>query len=406
MTRRTGVAAFAVALTIVLFTGAASAAPGQLDPSFDGDGTAAYGAGSTFAEGVHVQPSGRIVTVSSASGSAQLVAFTASGALDAPFGSGGVAVLPGLTAHTTTMAADGRVGVLTSDGVAQFTANGVLDSGFGAAGIAALPDWFHAQDVAAFPDGGYALIGQDERTCNRFHTLCNGALARLAPTGSLNWAKTLGAAVAGGVVAIDRLGRIVTNVAGVSVFLGVGGTPDPTFGVNGTVSPILYPAGTFITTTDITTDQLGRIILAGTERRASVPGSAPQLVAQRVLPNGVLDTNFGAGTDGVARASLPGTITVRTWARVALVPNGRIVVTGVACVPTPSACTSHLYTVKVARFLKAGDLDTGFGAAGVVTGPTNPEKYALVPVAAQPDGKPLVLSGGDAGLALMRLLAT
>jgi uncharacterized delta-60 repeat protein len=151
------------------------------------------------------------------------------------------------------------------------------------------------------------------------------------------------------------------------------GTPDSSFGENGTVS-ILEPPGLAIFAIAIQPD--GKILLAGADMLNLDAGSArPELV--RLTANGSLDTTFGAfGTvtngSGVALS-------------VALQPNGQIVTAGLIN-------SGGVQMFGVTRYNENGSLDPAFGAGGEATVPLS----VAFSVAVQSDGR--IVVGGTAGL--------
>jgi uncharacterized delta-60 repeat protein len=121
------------------------------------------------------------------------------------------------------------------------------------------------------------------------------------------------------------------------------GTPDPSFGANGTA---IIP-NAFYSAVALQPD--GRIVAAGTV--AHYPFG---VIVSRLRSDGTLDPAFGAG--GSSIVSSP-TSTMQASA-LAIQPDGRIIAAGGA-VPTPSQ-------VLAVRFDAAGNLDPSFGAGGIV----------------------------------------
>ena len=122
---------------------------GLPDPGFGTDGITTTAIGSNAAaEALVLQPDGKIVVAgSSAVGGgftrATLVRYGVGGALDADFGSGGVATLAGspnnADAHALALQPDGKIVVAGNDSgrgllLARYTSNGALDQGFGSGG--------------------------------------------------------------------------------------------------------------------------------------------------------------------------------------------------------------------------------------------------------------------------------
>jgi uncharacterized delta-60 repeat protein len=124
----------------------ASAAPGDLDPTFDPGGPMpgvvtldVSGAGlDDLPSAVVVLPSGRIV-VAASNAECVLLGLTPAGALDSGFGTGGKVVLS-QCANALALQPDGVGGTrflaVSSGEVRRFSANGTLDATFGSAGVA------------------------------------------------------------------------------------------------------------------------------------------------------------------------------------------------------------------------------------------------------------------------------
>ena len=149
-------------------------ANGSLDTTFGSSGRALRplpglnDAGSQR-RGLAVLPDGRFLVVADSyrsSDNEALVAvarFTAAGALDTAFGSGGVATVPGREAHDIALDDANRILVpgtfptVEGDriGVARFTSSGGLDATFGDAGVGVLaPGVMEPYSVVAVPGEG------------------------------------------------------------------------------------------------------------------------------------------------------------------------------------------------------------------------------------------------------------
>src|SRR4051812_47278133 len=179
----------AAALTaLALGASPAAAAPGDLDPSFSGDGrVSTLTSPDTFvARAVAVQPDGRIVVAGyscdtgtcgpTGNSSFRLLRYAADGGLDTGFGSGGVvttALGAGRSqAFDVVVRPDGRIvagGVASADAsdpgsfaLAAYRPDGRLDPGFGAGGRAILRvgQGFDAiSDLVAGPGGRVVAVG-------------------------------------------------------------------------------------------------------------------------------------------------------------------------------------------------------------------------------------------------------
>lgn len=122
----------------------------------------------------------------------------------------------------------------------------------------------------------------------------------------------------------------------------------------------------------------GKILIAGGGSRDFVRFTG--FVLARFHADGRLDTDFGAA--GVVRTEIPNYF-VRATQRVAVQPDGKIVVAGFAAGPG-----SQLFPVLV-RYLADGSPDPDFGADGVVVATSPGTVYAM---ALMPDGR-IVVAG-------------
>ena len=145
------------AVTLLAGGPAAFGAPGDLDPTFGGDGIAtAPGFANAQVVDVVAQPNGRVVVLTGkadlfVAGGAALVAFTEDGDIDSNFGAGGTVVLPATFAPDgITVLADGTIIVVGSNdppatlspgAVVRVLPEGGLDGGFGSGGMALVADY-------------------------------------------------------------------------------------------------------------------------------------------------------------------------------------------------------------------------------------------------------------------------
>ncbi len=303
-------------------------ANGVPDPTFGVGGKVSLAPSGPFAGiGVAVR-GGRIVVsgFSNASGSPDtpaVVCLTATGALDATFGVGGVAITPipgtysSAGAWRPAIAADGSVVVAGRFNqpnsewrafVARYDANGVLDPTYGSGGIAVVPitDTVALGDMALQSDGRVVVVG--------------GIGPELNPS-TLPYASFY-------VLRLDATGN-----------------PDGTFGSGGLVTGAIdgYFEG-------VAVQSDGSITAGG----AIAPiGQSMQLVFERFLADGSPDPGFG--TNGVATyAFADGLGAVR---RVLIQPDGRIVGVG--------SHINYWWRPMVARLEADGHLDPSFGLGGL-----------------------------------------
>ncbi|HEX9377081.1 MAG TPA: hypothetical protein VGB19_12685 [Actinomycetota bacterium] len=245
----------------------ASADPGDLDPSFDGDGQAVaeFAVGSSGASAVALQADGKILVggyiwLSDTDKAFALVRFRPGGALDTSFGEQGEVIM-NITAEDDVIRAlavvggSGKIlaaGEIGGDfGLARFTADGTRDDTFHGGGWTTV-DFAHDLDaayaVAVAPEGKLVLAGfATVQGVLRF------ALARLTP----------------------------------------GGAKDSTFSGDGRVTTKMGNQDNFAI--DVLVQGDGSILAAGTLR--GVTADRPAMAAYR--PNGTLDPDFGNGGKSV-----------------------------------------------------------------------------------------------------------
>jgi uncharacterized delta-60 repeat protein len=185
-------------LAVLLASGVAFAAPGDLDPSFGTGGKVVTDLGSPNgsadgAQDVALAPDGRIV----AAGLTGLARYNADGSLDDTFGDGGKLVTaPGIRARGVALQPDGKILLAGQAGgatdpdtgatdhdfaLARYTSDGSIDPTFGTNGVATtsfsdgpLEDAF---DLAVQPDGKIVAAGSAN---------FNFAMARYNANGTLD----------------------------------------------------------------------------------------------------------------------------------------------------------------------------------------------------------------------------
>jgi uncharacterized delta-60 repeat protein len=325
--------------------------PGTLDTSFGGDGkvTAAVGTGRSLAFQVLVQPDGKIVAAGEAINGTYddfaLVRFTASGSLDAGFGSGGKVITAiGVGDDTPSgllMQPDGKIvlsgstfpgDLFATDGdaaVVRYTANGSLDASFSGDGKVV------------------TSIGGDDRL-------------------------TLGSAVlpGGKLLFVGLAGLSATNTEIALVRYTAAGALDTSFGGDGTVITSLGNGEDAALALAVQPD--GKILVAG----GFDNGTNSDALLMRFNADGSLDTGFGAS--GKVVNALGTGIDVIT--SIALQPDGKIVAIGTSEVAADDG------DIFVMRFLADGSLDTSFGTGGKVMTKLSAGDELAFKVLVQPDG--------------------
>ncbi len=293
-------------------------ANGAPDRNFGTNGfaTVDFGAGSATAQGVVIQPDGRIVVAGHAqvgppNNDFALARFNADGKPDSTFGTAG-RVTTQLTGRTdlgmaVALAPDGRIvvaGRVEQSGarrddfaVARYTSGGVLDLSFGAGAGFVTTDFAsgneQANDVAVLADGsivaaGYSSVagtGGFDFAVARYTSEGRPDASFGGVTGTIKTDLSGNDDFAEGLVALSD-GKIVV----VGRRTGVGGTdlamirylpsgaPDPSFGTAGRVELDVF--GTADEGHAIAVQPDGRVVAAGTTRN----GTAPQVLVVRVVP--------------------------------------------------------------------------------------------------------------------------
>lgn len=330
---------------------------GSLDLSFGVNGKVTT-PGMDNATGVAIQSDGKIVAVGGYS-EFELARYNTNGSLDTTFGTNGIAQgVPnaGAAAQAVGIQSDGKIlvsGHAQTSGpeefaLARFNTNGTLDSSFGNAGTvsttietgcAAYSGGIQADGkslVAGLAASQFGSVAEVDFAMARYNTngaldLTFGSLGRTtnnAGGGTLDGAYAMaiqpdGKIVLAGAAGIGSVPGPISDNAVVNSFVALtrfntNGTPDTTFGNNGTV---LAEVGAFSDyALSLALQPNGKILVAG----ASGNGNY-QWFVQRYNSDGSLDStygsngvcfiNFGSGTNEYANA-------------MALDSSGRAVVAG------------------------------------------------------------------------------
>jgi uncharacterized delta-60 repeat protein len=327
-------------------------AAGDLDPTFGTGGRAVVpldgGAGAVdAANAVVAQPDGKVVLagytdVGTTRRDLVVARLLADGQLDPAFGSAGRVVLvpatppgalfPNGTATAVALQPDGKLvvaGFLPDSDltVLRLNPDGSFDGSFGTGGrtVVALGRSVNPGAVAVLPDGRLLVAGTSVATAGLSNP--DFTALRLNPDGSLD-----GSFGAGGlsVFGFDDAGDARSDgAAAVAV------QPD------------------------------GRIVLAGTsthiqQHRLDFPGA--HMALARLHPNGTLDSSFDGDGRLVVSFGLEGGIDRAT--AVALQPDGKIVVGGLAGYRTPFLAFDPLSDMAAVRLNPDGSFDATFDGDG------------------------------------------
>lgn len=427
--------AVAVALVIgCLPATAATAAPGDLDPSF-GDGGIATAVSASQA--LQLRPDGRIVLASQGGcgeergSSIILTQLLPNGTLDPAFGTAGVVCTPvgaddSLWTEDLALQPDGRVIVLAKYRagsslpralLVRYLPDGSLDPEFGqdgrviqdfaegnpaprnspATGDPQRDDVDEPRKIALQGNGKILVAGRFMTT----GTGTTGVLARLLPDGQLDHDfATQGVIFDSAPDSIADVNALLVQPDGRLVLAAQGqwepkvlrylanGVPDPTFGADGRIDVRIDPFQEPEALQDLVAQPDGKLVLVGWGEDDE---TATGLTLGRLLPNGELDPAFaqaGRSLTIVGTADRPGDRESHAYA-VALQPDGKIVVRGDARWPAPLPSPVEVDNV-LARFDGDGALDPDFGDAGIVRGPDAGAFWMSGDLALQPDGRMIV----------------
>ncbi|MEV5972062.1 calcium-binding protein [Streptomyces sp. NPDC051921] len=398
--RRVG-ALIGASLALVLgLPGVATAAPGDLDPTFGGDGTVVTDAGYIENNGdVAVQPDGKIVTLGTGNNFPEeptdflVMRYNADGSLDTEFGEGDGIVLADLGAAYDDMGKalalqpDGKIIAVGSSfrsfgrwmfAVHRLNADGTPDTGFGTGGsvFTAFDDPSgnaQAEAVALQADGKIVVGGS---SAGGF------TLARYDVDGSLDTGfggdGTVTTAFEGtGATVLDLAVQPDTGI--VAGGYGAGGMAVARYHADGSLDTGFSGDGRASITFGSGTSGAEGIALQPDGRIVGVGAFNDAFAVVRFTADGAPDPTF----DGNGRLTTSfGTGQTRAMG-VVLQPDGRIVAAGY-----------HSGEFALARYNTGGSLDVDFGGDGRVT--TDPGTYTFYgnAVALQPDGG-IVVSGDD-----------
>lgn len=392
--------------------------PGDLDPSFSGDGIATAhfpSVGVDHAMGVAIQPDGRIVVVGSTQQdtptSIALARFLPDGSLDGSFGTGGrvvtaVGVDPVLildVAMAVALQPDGKIVVVGSSFangsgdrflVARYNTDGSLDQAFGTNGIQlnALLNGGRFTSVAIRDDGRIVACGVvNEAPSNEMFIA-----ARYTPDGTPDASFDGDGFATIDITPDDDAGNDLALEPGGSVLItgycGIGadaGSALVRLAADGALDPSLDGDG--IVVTQLTTDQDAGVSVARqpADGKILVCGSTTFLpmvflFVARYNTDGSLDNTFAG--DGIFQSPHPG---LNFAGNMVLAPDGRIVIGG-------TWATNFL----VAVVNPDGTAETGFDDDGVVTTSFGTNAYGN-DIALDADGKAVLVGGSGQGTATL-----
>ena len=402
----------ALAVAALVAPTAALAAPGDLDSSFGTGGVfkgqlSATDTLGSWADDILALSDGRLLTAGMSTAPNGHTTLTVarqldSGALDATFGTGGIAradagTTPNAFAGANALAVDasgrviaagdaGREHMEPHDGgidewaaLAVFTPGGQLDTSFNGTGVATAASagytraWFN--DVLVQPDGKIVAAGFTYNASNQGVALVARYLPTGAPDTSFAGTGVLRRQFGTGASPTSRVTGIVQQPDGKLVLVGdtstdvlvarltAGGAPDPSFGTGGD-GAVRIPLGengvAFATGDAVALTPDGRIVVAASPGYVITNGEyLTKVAAVRLNSHGALDASFGTG--GVVRTQFGQGAEPRSGAYgIALQADGSVVLAGYA---TDAGMQG---AAALVRYTAGGALDTSFGSGGSV----------------------------------------
>jgi len=351
----------------------------DLDSSFGqgmGYVMTAYGQGVVF-NALQIQSDGKIVAAGYTQNpniQAVVIRYNTDGTLDTGFGTGGIVAtnIGSITATTEisglAIQSTGEIVVVGSNAdsgvtqtfAARYTAAGALDGTFGTGGIVLNTfsgDASQFNGIVIQTDGDIVAAGTAD-----FSGTVYGLIARFDTAGALDTTfNSTGfvTVVVGNSTEFNAVGLDSSSNIVVSGFNSVGfgeqaitgrytstGMLDSTFGTSGFVTTQI---GTNTTIGALAFDSSGNILVAGI---ATLSGFN-NFVIIRYTSAGVLDTSFNSG--GSATTLIGGS---SVSADIAIQADGKILISGYA--------TDSIDFATLARYTSSGALDTTFGDGGIV----------------------------------------
>ena len=401
-----------VLLLIGLAAGRATAASGDLDPTFGGGTVVTDISGNDSVNAVVIQPDGKIIAAGGSTGAGTdftLVRYLDTGAPDATFGTVGQVVTELSSGNDEItgigLQSDGNIvvaGVTTVGGNTVFAlarylgTTGALDPAFGVGGIVTTQVGAGnatARALAIQDDDKIVVVGD---AAGRF------AIVRYTPGGALDTTFNGTGIVIKTVAGANNLAHAVLIQSDHKII--AVGEVDPgrsndfalvRYNANGTIDTGFN--GTGIVVTDLlgsNTNEFayaaalqpdGKIVAAG-----AISTGASNFAVARYNANGTLDTGFGVGGHVVTSIGAG----ADEAHGLGIQPSGKIVVAGWSVQGT------RANDFAVVRYLTDGSLDTTFGAGGIVVTTIQPTSDDLAnAMALQPDNRIVVAGASDDGTA-------
>jgi uncharacterized delta-60 repeat protein len=383
------------------------AQPGTLDLAFNSTGKVTTTIGTASAvRAIAVQTDGKIIAVGYTQGSNKdfaVARYTSAGVLDATFGTAGKITtdIAGADdqANAVAIQSDGKIvvvgqsvlGGVTDFALVRYTTAGALDATFGTSGIAYTQISTNVLNIAnavVITSTGRIIVGGGSDG--------SFSLAAYKTTGALDsWGsggKTItnfsGAATCTSLV-LQTDGKIIaggytkntsTDFDFQVARYTTGGFLDNTYGTSGSVQKDVGGFADQIKSISLQTD--GKVIAAGYSNNSS---AISQFALIRINTHGTVDATYGAS--GIASANFGSTTSSSNGNGVAVLATGKAVAVGSA--PANSG------DFGLGQFDTSGANDNSFGVGGTVTTDFAAGADAANCIALQADGKMVV--GGVSG---------
>lgn len=330
-----GIVVLLTAIISFAYLGIVSAAPGDLDTTFDSDGIVYTQAGNTAladtAHGVAIQSDDKVVAVGEIDSDFGVIRYTSTGSLDSTFDTDGIATMPVSAnidvAEAVVIDSNGKIlvagystdspiagGIPNAFVVVRFNANGSLDTGFGSSGKFSSPlggTVAEAWAIALDANGKIVVAGTVDD---------DFAVARLTTAGVLD-------------TSFDTDGYNTTDIA-------ANGRADAAHGV------IIQASG--------------KIVLGGTAEDSA--GDHQDFALARYNSNGSLDGTFGTGGVAFQDVSRNASLKVNDLAyALDEQSDGKLILAGFV-----ETGATYAEDIGLVRFTAEGALDTTFGTSGTV----------------------------------------
>jgi len=396
--------------------------PGTLDPSFGMGGkvVTAIGTGDDRGHAMALQSDGKVVvagyTHNGSNKDFAVLRYLADGSLDLNFGSGGKITLDfGATndeANGVAIQPDGRIIVVGNAlngssvnvfALARLNPDGSLDTGFGLSGTGKLKLSVGtasaetlARAVKVQPDGKIVVAGHALAT-----STYDFAILRLLPDGTLDGGFGTGGAVTTHLFIGDYAWDVEFQADGKIVVSGIsshGSLLVTRYHIDGTQDTSFTPTSQSQHVYDTAIQADGKIVVAGA---TVADGGSQDFRLVRYLPTGALDPTFG--NNGVVVTGI-GTAQDLAY-RVELQPDGRILAAGFS-----QNANTGFEDFAVVRYHTNGTLDSGFQGTGKVTAGFSGGSAIARGLTITPDGRILLVgyahNGTKNNFAILRLHGT